>query len=51
MRRTNKGVTLLETHLQKKNTVNIGYDQQQRIQTNTYVPTFNAKTVVAYSLK
>lgn len=31
MRHTNKGVTLLETHLQKKNTVNIGYDQQQRI--------------------
>ena len=48
MRHTNKCVTLLETHLQKKNTVNIGYDQQQRI---LYVPTLNAKTVVAYSLK
>ena len=48
MRRTNKGVTLLETHLQKKNTANIGYGQQQRI---LYLPTFNAKTVVAYRLK
>lgn len=40
--------TLLETHQQKKNTADIGYDQQNRI---LYVPTFNAKTVVAYSLK
>jgi hypothetical protein len=40
--------TLLETHEQKKNTADIGYDQQKRI---LYVPTFNAKTVVAYSLK
>lgn len=40
--------TLLETHPQKKNTADIGYDQQKRI---LYVPTFNAKTVVAYNLK
>ena len=40
--------TLLETHQQKKNTADIGYDAQKRI---VYVPTFNAKTVVAYSLK
>jgi hypothetical protein len=39
--------TLLETQ-QKKNTADIGYDSQKRI---LYVPTFNAKTVVAYSLK
>jgi hypothetical protein len=40
--------TLLETYQQKKNTADIGYDQQKRI---LYVPTFNAKTVVAYNLK
>jgi hypothetical protein len=40
--------TLLETHQQKKNTADIGYDPQKRI---VYVPTFNAKTVAAYSLK
>lgn len=40
--------TLLETHEQKKNTADIGYDAQKRI---VYVPTFNAKTVIAYSLK
>ncbi len=40
--------TLLETHEQKKNTADIGYDQQKRI---LYVPTFNAKTVVSYRLK
>jgi hypothetical protein len=40
--------TLLETHQQKKNTADIGYDAEKRI---IYVPTFNAKTVVAYSLK
>jgi len=40
--------TLLETHEQKRNTADIGYDAQKRI---LYVPTFNAKTVVAYSLK
>lgn len=40
--------TLLETYQQKKNTADIGYDQLKKI---LYVPTFNAKTVVAYSLK
>jgi hypothetical protein len=40
--------TLLETYQQKKNTADIGYDPQKRI---IYVPTFNAKTVVSYSLK
>ena len=40
--------TLLETHPQKKNTADIGYDQQKRI---VYVPTFNGRSVVAYNLK
>lgn len=40
--------TLLDTHLEKKNTADIGYDPEKKI---LYVPTFNAKTVVAYSLK
>ena len=40
--------TLLETHQQKKNTADIGYDPMKKI---IYVPTFNAKTVVAYKLK
>lgn len=40
--------TLLETHQQKKNTADIGYDQQKRI---VYVPTFNGRSVVAYNLK
>jgi sugar lactone lactonase YvrE len=40
--------TLLDTHLEKKNTADIGYDPVKRI---VYVPTFNAKTVVAYQLK
>ncbi len=40
--------TLLDTHLQKKNTADIGYDSTKRI---VYVPTFFAKTVVAYKLK
>ncbi|MEO6454981.1 MAG: ATP-binding protein [Ginsengibacter sp.] len=40
--------TLLDTHLEKKNTADIGYDITRRI---VYVPTFNAKTVVAYKLK
>src|SRR6185503_1819307 len=40
--------TLLETHEQKKNTADIGYDKQKRI---LYVPTFNGKSVVAYNLK
>lgn len=39
---------LLDTHLEKKNTADIGYDPVKRI---VYVPTFNAKTVVAYQLK
>ncbi len=40
--------TLLDTHLEKKNTADIGYDPVRGI---IYVPTFNAKTVVAYRLK
>ena len=40
--------TLLDTHLDKKNTADIGYDAAKKI---VYVPTFNAKTVVAYQLK
>ena len=40
--------TLLETHPQKKNTADIGFDQQKRI---VYVPTFNGRSVVAYNLK
>ena len=40
--------TLLDTHLDKKNTADIGYDSEKKI---VYVPTFNAKTVVAYQLK
>jgi hypothetical protein len=40
--------TLLDTHLEKKNSADIGYDSKMRI---VYVPTFNAKTVVAYKLK
>jgi len=40
--------TLLETHPQKKNTADIGYDPKKRI---VYVPSFFAKTVAAYRLK
>ena len=40
--------TLLETQQQKKNTADIGYDQQKRI---LYVPTFNGKTIAAYRLQ
>jgi hypothetical protein len=40
--------TLLDTHEQKKNTADIGYDPDKRI---IYVPTFNAKTVIAFLLK
>ena len=40
--------TILETHQQKKNTADIGYDPVKKI---IYVPTFNAKTVAAYQLK
>lgn len=39
--------TLLETHQEKKNTADIGYDPAKKI---VYVPTFNGKTVVAYRL-
>jgi hypothetical protein len=39
--------TLLETHAQKINTADIGYDAKNRI---IYVPTFNGKSVVAYRL-
>jgi len=37
--------TLLETHMQKKNTADIGYDPAKRI---VYVPTFKGKTIAAY---
>ena len=40
--------TLLETHHDKMNTADIGYDPEKRI---IYVPTFFAKKVVAYKLK
>lgn len=40
--------TLLETHEQKRNTADIGYDPVKKI---VYVPTFFAKTVSAYQLK
>ena len=40
--------TLLETHQQKKNTADIGYNATTKI---LYVPTFNGKTVAAYRLK
>lgn len=40
--------TLLDTHLEKKNTADIGYDAAKRI---LYVPGFNAKIVTAYRLK
>ena len=40
--------TLLETHEEKKNSADIGFDPGKRI---IYVPTFNGKTVVAYQLK
>jgi len=43
-----KAETLLDTSKEKKNTADIGYDPVKRI---VYVPTFNAKTVVAYQLK
>ncbi|HSC55480.1 MAG TPA: hypothetical protein VLC98_17760 [Phnomibacter sp.] len=39
---------LLDSREQKKNTADIGYDPATRI---LYVPTFNAKTVVAYKVK
>lgn len=40
--------TLLESHAQKMNTADIGYDPVNRI---VYVPTFNAKKIIAYGLK
>lgn len=40
--------TLLDTHEAKKNTADIGYDPAKKI---VYVPSFNGKTVAAYSLK
>ena len=40
--------TLLETHQQKKNTADIGFDPKGR---TVYVPTFNGKTIAAYRLK
>jgi sugar lactone lactonase YvrE len=39
---------LLDTHLQKKNTADLGYDPEKRI---LYVPSFNGKTVAAYQLQ
>lgn len=41
-------VTLLDTRDQKKNTADIGYDAQKKI---VYVPTFFARSVVAYQLQ
>jgi hypothetical protein len=40
--------SLLDTHEQKKNTADIGYDPAKKI---VYVPTFMGKTVAAYKLK
>lgn len=40
--------TLLDSHTEKMNTADIGYDPIRRI---VYVPAFNAKKVVAYRLK
>lgn len=39
--------TILDTHLKKKNTADIGYDPVKKI---VYVPTFFAKTITAYKL-
>jgi hypothetical protein len=39
---------LLDTHTEKKNTADIGYDQVKKI---VYVPTFFDKRIVAYQLK
>ncbi|WP_300597739.1 ATP-binding protein [Niabella sp.] len=39
---------LLDTHLEKMNTADMGYDPVKRI---IYMPTFNAKKVVAYQLR
>ncbi len=40
--------TMLDTHLEKKNTADIGFDPVKRI---VYVPSFNGKTVAAYKLQ
>jgi len=40
--------TLLDSHNEKMNTADIGFDPTKKI---VYVPTFNAKKIVAYSLK
>ncbi|HEV8285941.1 MAG TPA: ATP-binding protein [Chitinophagaceae bacterium] len=40
--------TILDSHEQKMNTADIGFDPVKKI---VYVPTFNAKKIVAYSLK
>jgi hypothetical protein len=40
--------TMLDSHNEKMNTADIGYDPAKKI---IYVPTFNAKKIVAYSLK
>jgi sugar lactone lactonase YvrE len=40
--------TLLDSHNEKMNTADIGFDPVKRI---IYVPTFNARKIVAYSLK
>lgn len=39
---------LLDTHLEKKNTADLGYDPVKRI---LYIPTFYRKSVMAYQLK
>ena len=39
---------LLDTHLEKKNTADLGYDPVKRI---LYIPTFYKKTIMAYQLK
>lgn len=39
---------LLDTHLEKKNTADIGYDAGKKI---IYLPTFNGKQVIAFKLK
>lgn len=39
---------MLDTHLEKKNTADLGYDPVKRI---LYIPTFFKKTVAAYQLK
>ena len=40
--------TMLDSHNEKMNTADIGFDPVKKI---IYVPTFNAKKIVAYSLK